>query len=292
MTGTTLKAWMLASRPKTLPAAVVPVWSGCLMAWQLEGVFDRWLAMLTLAGAILIQIATNFFNDVIDARKGADTEKRVGPTRATVSGLLTPREVYGGAFLMLVLASVCGLFLFFERGWPILLIGIPSLYLSFGYTGGIFPLAYRGVGELFVILFFGLVAVTGSIFVQIGTWPSQGLVLGLQIGLLSAVLIAVNNYRDVEEDREARKLTLTVRFGRPLARWLIMLMTFTPAWLVLFLTGPSLWFAGSLVLAITFVIVEVRMLRPDGVPPSLLGMSALHLILFVALQNIDVALTG
>jgi 1,4-dihydroxy-2-naphthoate octaprenyltransferase len=143
------KAWILAARPKTLPAAIVPVWSGSLLAYEQTGSFHLNLALLTVFGAIFIQVATNFFNDVIDSQKGADTGERVGPQRATVSGLLTPKTVYFGAFLMLILASLCGWFLFQARGWPILLIGIPSLYLSFGYTGGPFPLAYRGMGELF-----------------------------------------------------------------------------------------------------------------------------------------------
>jgi len=137
----TWKAWLLAARPKTLPAAVVPVWSGCLLAWQLTGNFNLALAVLTLLGAIFIQVATNFFNDVIDAEKGADTVDRAGPQRATASGLLSRRAMYGGAFVMLAFASVCGFFLFQERGWVILAMGLPSLYLSYGYTGG--PLKMR-----------------------------------------------------------------------------------------------------------------------------------------------------
>ena len=286
------KAWLLASRPKTLPAAIVPVWAGGVLAWELTGSFDLALALFTLFGALFIQVATNFFNDVIDAEKGADTKDRVGPQRATVSGLLTPRAVYLGAIGMLLLASLCGVFLIQERGWPILAIGIPSLYLSYGYTGGPFPLAYRGVGEVFVILFFGLVAVTGTVFVQTGNWYFEALLLGLQIGLLSAVLIAVNNYRDVEEDREVAKNTLAVRFGRPMVRWLILLMTITPALIILGHPNYSVeWFLPSLVLALGFVSVELKFLRSDGVPSFLLGLSALHLILFVLLQNIAMSLT-
>ncbi|YCM44882.1 1,4-dihydroxy-2-naphthoate octaprenyltransferase [Verrucomicrobiaceae bacterium 227] len=280
------KAWLIASRPKTLPAAIVPVWAGCLMAWNLEGKFDLKLAVLTVLGAVFIQIATNFFNDVIDARKGADTAARVGPKRVTVSGLLSSRAVYFGAVLMLLLATACGAVLIQERGWAIVAIGIPSLYLSYGYTGGFFPLAYRGVGELFVILFFGLVAVMGTIFIQTGHWPFEGFLLGLQIGFLSAVLIAVNNYRDVEEDRAARKMTLAVRVGRPAVRWMIFAMTVAPSLLVLVLQGPSLWFLISFPLALVFLLVEIKLLKPGGVSSALLGVSALHLILFVLAQNL------
>lgn len=286
------KAWILAARPKTLPAAIVPVWSGSLLAYEQTGSFQLSLALLTVFGAIFIQVATNFFNDVIDSQKGADTGERVGPQRATVSGLLTPKAVYFGAFLMLILASLCGWFLFQARGWPILLIGIPSLYLSFGYTGGPFPLAYRGMGELFVILFFGLVAVGGTVFVQTGLWTSESLILGFQIGLLSAVLIAVNNYRDVSEDAPVGKRTLAVRFGRPLVRYLIIGMTLIPAMLILCHSEYSLaWFLPALGIALLFVVLELKFLRPDGVPSSLLGLSALHLILFVSLQNFAMSLT-
>ena len=286
------KAWILAARPKTLPAAIVPVWSGSLLAYEQTGSFHLSLALLTVFGAIFIQVATNFFNDVIDSQKGADTRERVGPQRVTVSGLLAPQAVYFGAFVMLILASFCGWFLFQSRGWPILLIGIPSLYLSFGYTGGPFPLAYRGMGELFVILFFGLVAVGGTVFVQTGLWTSESLILGVQIGLLSAVLIAVNNYRDVSEDAPAGKLTLAVRFGRPLVRYLIVGMTLVPAMLILCHSEYSMaWFLPALGAAIIFVILELKFLSPDGVSSSLLGLSALHLILFVSLQNFAMSLT-
>jgi len=279
------KAWLLAARPKTLPAAVVPVWSGCLMAWGLTGEFHLRLAVITVLGAVFIQIATNLFNDVIDAQKGADTSARKGPQRATVSGILSPRAVYSGAIFMLLQAIVCGFLLIQVRGWPLVLIGIPSLYLSFGYTGGPFPLAYRGLGELFVILFFGLVAVMGTIFIQTGEVPWQGWILGLQIGCLSAVLIAVNNYRDLEEDRVADKRTLAVRWGRPPVALLIYAMTILPAFLVLSLDRSLCWFGTALALAAIFVFLEFRLLRRDGVSSSLLGLSALHLILFVVAQN-------
>jgi len=285
------KAWVLAARPKTLPAAIVPVWAGCLLAKELTRNFDLRLAVLTALGAIFIQIATNFFNDVIDAEKGADTLDRVGPQRATVSGLLSRRAVYTGAIFILLQAIVCGFLLYQVRGWAILAIGVPSLYLSYGYTGGPFPLAYRGLGEVFVVLFFGLVAVMGTIFVQSGVWPWQGAVLGLQIGFLSAVLIAVNNYRDLEADGKANKRTLVVRWGRPPVSKLIDLMIVIPAILVLPLDGIGCWFFGSLALALLFLFLKKCLLGPDEVRSSLLGLSALHLILFVLLQNLCLSLT-
>ena len=288
---TVWKSWLLAARPKTLPAAVVPVWAGCLVAYSLSGTLSLRLAVITVLGALFIQIATNFFNDVIDAEKGTDTPGRLGPQRAAATGLLSSRALYQGAGFMLVQALVCGIFLFQAQGWPIVLIGVPSLYLSFGYTGGPFPLAYLGLGELFVILFFGLIAVAGTVFIQTGTWPPEAWLTGLQIGLLSAVLIAVNNYRDQEEDRAAGKRTLVVRWGRkPVAR-LIYVMTLTPALLVPLAGGGTCEFLAALGLAAVFLTCEFVLMRPDDVSPKLLGLSALHLVLFVAAQNACLALT-
>ena len=285
------KTWLLAARPKTLPAAIVPVWSGCLMSITLGFEVSYHLAILTLLGAIFIQIATNFFNDVIDAAKGADTIERVGPTRATSSGLLSPKAMYIGAGFMLFLALACGVLLLNARGWPVIAIGIPSLYLSYGYTGGPVPLAYRGLGEVFVILFFGFIAVMGTIFIQTGLWPWQGFVLGLQIGCLSAVLIAVNNYRDQEEDEIANKRTLVVRWGRKPVAFLIFFMTALPSSLILLFEDSQHWFITSSVLAICFLLIESKLLKPDGVSSRLLGLSALHLILFVCAQHFFLALT-
>ncbi len=223
MTVSALKSCVLAARPKTLPAAIVPVWVGCVLAWKLSGAFDPWLALWTLLGAIAIQIATNFFNDAIDAEKGADTVRRLGPLRITAAGLLRPRTVMSLAAGFLAVAFACGVLLYQARGWPIAVIGIPSLFLAYGYTGGPFPLAYRGMGELFVIAFFGLVAVTGTVFIQTGGWPPAALLLGLQTGLLSAVLISINNFRDREEDATTGKRTLAVRFGPQVAAAVIRL---------------------------------------------------------------------
>ena len=216
---------VLAARPKTLPAAVVPVWAGCVLAWKLTGEFDWLIAWSTLLGAVFIQIATNFFNDAIDSRKGADTERRLGPVRVTASGMMTARMVNGLAVGFLGLAFLCGVILYQARGWPVIVIGLPSLFLAYGYTGGPFPLAYRGMGEVFVVLFFGLVAVCGTVFMQTGEWPREGLLLGGQIGLLSAVLISINNLRDREEDATTGKRTLAVRFGPKVAVAVIWLFT-------------------------------------------------------------------
>lgn len=161
----------LAARPKTLTASLIPVWAGCMVVQKLTGSWNASLALLTLTSCLCLQIACNFFNDAIDHAKHADTERRTGPVRMTASGALSHGTVMLIGLFFLLGACLLA-FPFIElRGWPILAIGIPSLYFTYGYTGGPWPLAYKGLGEIFVILFFGLVAVLGTILVQIGTAP-------------------------------------------------------------------------------------------------------------------------
>lgn len=290
MSGITLKSCVLAARPKTLAAAVVPVWVGCVLAWRLTGAFDPWLAAMTLVGALAIQIATNFFNDVIDARKGADTEYRLGPTRVTASGMMRPGTVMALACGFLALAVLCGVGLAMARGWPIVAIGVPSLLLAYGYTGGPFPLAYRGMGELFVVLFFGLVAVAGTVFVQTGGWPREALLLGTQVGLLSAVLISVNNFRDREEDATTGKRTLAVRCGPKVAAAVIWLEIKVAAfaglgWIVF--GQPSLMLASLPVLLLGMRIIwGVFTLPPGPGFNRLLALGGAQLVLFGAVFHL------
>jgi 1,4-dihydroxy-2-naphthoate octaprenyltransferase len=282
-----IRALFTATRPKTLPAAIVPVWAGCVLAWKLQGTWNPWLAVCTLMGALCIQIATNFFNDAIDAAKGADTAARMGPRRVTASGLMSRGAVmaWGGGFLAAAVGF--GIPLYQAAGWPILAIGVVSLYLAYGYTGGPFPLAYRGMGELFVLLFFGLVAVTGTVFVQTGEWRREALLLGGQIGCLSAVLVSINNLRDRVEDAGTGKRTLAVRFGPKFARLLIWAEIKLPLvlgllWLVL---GLPWFFAASLPLLTLGLRITWGALFMDEGPEMnrLLAMSAAQLVLFAAL---------
>ena len=281
-----LHAIVLAARPKTLPAAVVPVWLGCVLAWRTTGQFSPTLALATLAGALAIQIATNFFNDAIDSRKGADTTRRLGPTRVTASGLMSPRTVLACGCAFLALAFACGMMLYHTRGWPIAVIGLPSLFLAYGYTGGPYPLAYRGLGEVFVLLFFGWVAVMGTVFIQTGTWPPAAALLGLQVGLLSAVLISINNLRDHQEDTTTGKRTLAVRWGPRAAITLIGLeLTIaclaSLAWLPLGL--PSLTLAALPILALGSKILHgVRTQPPGPAYNRLLATAGGLMVLFAA----------
>jgi len=282
------RAWVLASRPKTLPAAVVPVLLGGWLARSDVGGEVAWgLVWLALGCAICIQIATNLFNDVIDADKGADGVGRLGPVRVTQSGLLARRAVWGAAAAMLVLAGVLALPLLWERGWLVLAIGLPSLYFCYGYTGGPVPLAYRGLGELFVVLFFGLVAVGGSYFVAVGGWSWGAVVLGVQVGALSTVLLAVNNLRDIEGDRGVGKMTLAARYGVRFGRMEILILVALPQvvgswWWVAGDWRAWLWPMGALVAGVP-VVVGVMRQAPGAGYNRLLGLAGLQLLLFGAL---------
>ena len=286
--------WILAGRPKTLPAAVVPVWLGCVLAYELYGTFCIWLALATAASAGLIQIATNFFNDAIDFGKGSDTEARLGPRRVTASGDLSARAVMIAGVITLLLACAVAVPMILERGWPVLAIGLPSLYFSFGYTGGPLPLAYRGLGELFVVLFFGLVAVAGTVFVQAGAWGGvASVVLGLQVGALSTVLIAVNNLRDRDEDSSTGKRTLAVRFGERFGKVEIVALCVFPYALGYFwlgregMEGAFLWPLLAAVPGIALSVV-VAMNRPGSIYNRMLGVAALQLVLFAGLFHCGV----
>lgn len=213
---TTVRAWVLASRPATLSAAAVPVAVGTAVATR-AGHLSPGPALAALFGALAIQIGTNLANDVFDFEKGADTEERLGPTRAVQAGLLSPGQVRRGMWVAFLVAALFGLYLVAEAGPAILVIGLASIAAGVGYTAGPWPLAYLGLGDLFVMVFFGLVAVGGTVFVQVGSVPPQTWLAAVPVGALSTAILAVNNLRDWEQDERADKRTLAVRFGRRFA---------------------------------------------------------------------------
>lgn len=291
-----MKPWILAARPKTLPAAVVPVWVGS-MPLLIDGdpFSGSWpLFWATLLSCLCIQIATNLFNDAVDHRKGADTEHRLGPKRVTASGLLPPGTVLLGALGFCLAAALFAIPLIVERGWVIVMIGVVSLFFSYGYTGGPFPLAYRGMGEMFVILFFGLVAVGGSFFVQSGEWGGREIwTLGLQCGLYSSVLIAINNLRDIAEDSLSGKRTLAVRYGKSFARAENVVFCFLPVLLwVLLLPGdlPSLLLA--FLPAVVGAVISLAVCRTEPGPRYnlYLALGAVQLLLFAFAATLRSAL--
>lgn len=208
--------WILAARPKTLPAAVAPVAVGSALAYSVGG-FQIWPATLCLLFALLIQIGTNYANDYYDYIKGADTKERIGPTRMVAAGRISPRQMFVGVWVVFGLAFIVGCGLLPYGGWPLLIVGISSIVCGVAYTGGPYPLGYHGWGDVFVFLFFGLVAVGCTYFVQTGHYNVVALWLSLGPGALSTNLLVVNNYRDAPTDVKAGKRTLAVRFGRGFA---------------------------------------------------------------------------
>ncbi|MFZ2490962.1 MAG: 1,4-dihydroxy-2-naphthoate polyprenyltransferase [Thermoanaerobaculia bacterium] len=220
--------WLLAARPKTLSAAAVPVLIGSALAEGTAQGAIWWVFVCALAGALLIQIATNLINDALDFKKGTDTEDRLGPVRVTAAGLVSPEAVMRGAWSCLAGAVLFGLPLIWRGGWPILAIGLLSIAGAYVYTGGPYPLAYHGLGEIFVMIFFGLVAVGGTFWAHTLTMSSAVAIGGIAAGALATVLLVINNLRDVDGDRRSRKLTTVVRFGERFARAEIALLTLLP----------------------------------------------------------------
>jgi 1,4-dihydroxy-2-naphthoate octaprenyltransferase len=260
---------------------------GTVLAGRLGEVVE-WLGWCTLLSATAIQIATNFFNDALDSKKGADTEKRLGPVRASASGLIDAKTMMLAAWLTLGVAIAFSIPLVLERGLPIVIIGVVSMVCAYAYTGGPFPLAYRGMGEVFVIAFFGIVAVMGTVFVHTGQWFAEAALMGVQVGLLCAVLIAINNLRDQAEDERSRKFTLAVLFGQTFAEIEIMVLCLLPLalgaiWYFLFGWWEAMIFPlGLLPLGLTIMLKVLRE-APGQVYNRLLAMSAAQLVLYAIL---------
>lgn len=264
--------WVAAARPRTLPAAVAPVLVGAALAWH-DRAFSAIASALCLSFALLVQVGTNFANDYYDFIKGADTAARVGPQRAVASGLVAPGTMRAAMIAVFAIAFFVGLGLLPWGGWPLLAIGVASIACGIAYTGGPWPLGYLGLGDIFVFLFFGLVAVCATYFVQTGTVTLDAVLAAAAIGALAANILVVNNYRDVETDAVAGKRTLAVRFGRKFAR-----AQFSASLLValavplLFLShGHRLWLLLPLGTA-PVAWAHVRRLRSSVTPRELIAL--------------------
>ncbi len=295
----TLRSIFLAARPKTLPAGLVAVWAGCIIVGKFSTflsdspfVLNYHLALFTALSCACIQISCNLFNDALDAGRNADTAQRQGPLRITAGGRMSPCAVKCWALFFMLLASLTAIPLILAQGWGIILIGVPCLLCAYLYTGGPFPLAYHGLGELFVLLFFGLVAVVGTTFVQIGWQPvyapiyAAAIMLGVICGLLSCVLIEVNNIRDRAEDATTGKRTLAVRLGDKRARGLAMAFLVAPYAVTRQLSEvlPGIgwnwcWLASLLVGGI--ILHKLATTPADKRMNTLLGLSSLHMILYM-----------
>jgi 1,4-dihydroxy-2-naphthoate octaprenyltransferase len=234
------RVWLLAIRPKTLPAAVAPVVVGTAVALREDGLHLP-SALAALVVALLLQIAANLANDVFDHRRGADTAGRLGPPRVTAGGLIPPERVLRATWLALGLATLVGLYLVHRGGWPFLSIGMLALLAAVAYTGGPLPLGYLGLGDLAVFLFFGLVGVAGTAYVQTHDLTALALLAALPVGCLVTNILVVNNLRDVETDRAAGKRTLATRLGRTGTRLEYGLLL-----ALAYLVPPALWLAGEI----------------------------------------------
>jgi 1,4-dihydroxy-2-naphthoate polyprenyltransferase len=235
-----LRLWAVAARPRTLPAAVAPVVVGTALAGS-EGVFRPLAFAAALVSSVFIQVGTNLSNDLSDARRGADTEDRLGPVRVTAGGLMPPRRVLVGTYVAFGIAVAAGAYLAAVAGWQLLVVGAASILAGVLYTGGPRPYGYEGLGEVFVFLFFGVVAVAGSYFVQTEELRWEAFALSVPVGLLAAAILVVNNVRDIDTDRRAGKRTLAVKLGRERARLL-----FTAMLALAFAAPVAIWLAGGL----------------------------------------------
>jgi len=269
-----VRIWVMAARLRTLPAAVAPVLVGTSLALG-AGHFHALAFVAALLGAVFIQVGTNLSNDYSDARRGADSEDRLGPVRVTAGGLVPPKQVLMATYASFGAAVVCGAYLIAVAGWELLAVGAASILAGVLYTGGPRPYGYEGLGEVFVFLFFGVVAVTGSYFVQVQQLPWQAFACAVPVGLLASAILVVNNVRDIDTDRRAGKRTLAVRLGRTRTRGLYVAML-----AVAFASVPALWALGMspwLLLSWATIPLAVRLAqtvrtRVDG--PALNGALA------------------
>jgi 1,4-dihydroxy-2-naphthoate octaprenyltransferase len=284
----------MAARPRTLPAAVAPVLVGTSLA-ATEGTFHLLRFVAAMLGALFIQVGTNLSNDYSDARRGADTEDRLGPVRVTAGGLVPPRQVLVATAVAFGLAVLVGIYLVVTAGWQLLLVGAASILAGVLYTGGPRPYGYEGLGDLFVFLFFGVVAVSGSYFAQTSHMEWEALVLSVPVGLLAAALLMVNNTRDLQTDRRAGKRTLAVRLGRDRARWIYAAEVY-----LAFLVAQIPWIAGAesvspwlllVLLAVPLAAPIVRTMRSRTDGPALngaLGRTGMLQLAFCVLLSIGI----
>ena len=289
-----MRRWLLASRPATLTAAIVPVAVGGACAHAVGGL--RWGPLLAaLFGAVWIQIGTNFANDVFDAEKGADTEARLGPTRAVAAGLISARAMRIAMVFAFGLATLGGVYLTWVAGWPVMAIGVASVLSGIAYTGGPYPLGYNGLGDVFVMVFFGFVAVVGTVFVQTQTAPLIAWLAAIPIGAIATCILVVNNLRDRETDVVAGKRTLAVRFGRraAIAEYALLMVA-------AYATPPLLWFFGlrsawvmlPWLSAPIAVALTAQVARREGRPlNATLARTAMLLLGYGALLTLGVVLS-
>jgi len=290
MQASKIKIWITASRPKTLWAAFSPVIIGTAMAYG-EGKVHWLAAVLAAVGAILIQIGTNFSNDYYDYFRGADKKERLGPLRVTQAGLVKPETMKRATILVFSLAFASGIYLIYRGGWPVLIIGLLSILFGILYTAGPYPLGYNGLGDIFVLIFFGLVAVGGTYYVQALEINSLVLLAGLSPGLFSTAILTVNNLRDIASDKQAGKKTLAVRFGEDFARleylFSVLMACLIP--IILFFITDSHLYALAASLVFLAAIPPIRIIyeqKPGKIFNQVLATTGRLLLLYSLLFSI------
>jgi 1,4-dihydroxy-2-naphthoate polyprenyltransferase len=281
-----------STRPKTLPASIIPVLIASSLAYS-EGYFKTELFIIILICALLIQITTNFINEIYDFKRGADTKERLGPERAVASGKISSIYMRNAALTIIFITFCLGLILVYHAGYLILLIGVVSLFFAYAYTGGPFPLAYKGLGDIFVFIFFGLVAVSGTYYIYTKAFSTLVLILSMPPGFLASNILAVNNIRDIETDKKAGKFTLAVRIGKSKSQIIYVLLnilTFLNPVLVFIFTG-SCWNLLPLTLVPLSVKICIDIYHKNGRElNSVLAGAGLLLFLYGILNSVGLLL--
>ena len=278
----------MAARLKTLSAAISPVILGCALAFH-DGSFHAFICAMTLLAAVLIQIGANFANDVFDFEKGADREDRLGPTRATQSGLISNEKMKKAMWLVFSMAICVGFYLAFIGGWPIVIIGLASIAAGIAYTGGPYPLGYHGFGDVFVFIFFGLIAVPGTYYMQSGTVNALSLYMGVAMGMLTTAILVVNNLRDADMDALSGKKTLAVRLGKTFSKIQYSTLILIPFLLPLYIwreieNEPSLLLTFFALPIAFHLIKQILMLTGKDLNP-VLSRTARFLFIFTLLLS-------
>lgn len=286
-------AWMLAARPKTLPAALVPVFVGSAAAYS-EGKFVLFYSLIAVLCSILIQVGTNFTNDLYDHLKGADTKERKGPLRVIASGIISVKQMKTGVFIVFILAFLLGMILVYKGGMFIFVIGVLSIIAGLAYTAGPYPLAYNGLGDVFVFLFFGVIGTTGSYYVQTEQLTLFPFLCSIPVGALVTNILIINNYRDIEEDRAANKFTLAVKLGRTFSRYefyfLLAVSYLTPVILFLYFGFRGWIFLPFLTIPIAVKIIKMLHTYNGPALNETLALTAKFSAIFGALFAIGIAL--
>ena len=285
--------WILASRPRTLPAAVVPVMVGSALAIY-QGIFFPVYSIIALLCSVLIQIGTNFTNDLYDHLKGSDTKERKGPLRVLASGLISVKEMKWGIFLVFFTAFLLGLYLVYSVGLVILWIGIFSIIAGLAYTAGPFPLAYNGLGDLFVFIFFGIVGTVGTYYLHAQQFSSLAFLISIPVGALITNILIVNNYRDIEEDKIAGKNTLAVLLGKEFSRYeyiFFILVSFFIPFLLHFKYDFNIWiFLPYITLPVAITLVKMIFIFTGPQLNKTLELSAKFSALYGLLLSIGIIL--